>query len=246
MITRDPEGFLNGVAPSGARYLDLMGNMLVHVLDKEDEEVAGAEALKLLEVMFQNCSGAIDGLVPVSIGLVLKRLAQLEQQEHEVGDPNFKVLLYTTIGNILFYNPALALRTCEEQGVTDKFVGSLFEVVKKEDVVKRIYDRKQLALGLSSLLRLPVAEMPQKIASMVPELVVLNISLLHQINEQLCAKFERAEKKKEGGGADDDVSGALPTAFNDRISFIRNDEDDDEEALVRQIQGSSFLFLLFI
>ena len=243
MITRDPQGFLEGRAPSGARFLDLMGNMLVHILDKDEEEVAGGEALKLLEVMFQNCGGAIDGLVPVSTGLVLTRLAK------PIDDPNFRVLLYTTMGNILFYNPVLTLQNCEAKGVTKDFVGGLLEVIEKEDVVKRVYDRKQMSLGLSSLLRIPVSEMPQSIASLVPNLVMLNIKLLNQINEQISAKIERAEKKK---GGEEGVPGGevLGGVLSDPISFIRNDDgEEDLGSLVRQIQGftpfSLFLSPLF-
>jgi hypothetical protein len=234
MITRDPQGFLGGVTPGGTRYLDLMGNLLVHILDREDEEIPGSEALKLLEVMFQNCGGAIDGLVPVTLGLVLKRLMNSDSSK-------FRVLLYTTMGNLLFYNPVLLLQNCESKGVTQDFFGVLLKATEEEETVKRIYDRKQISLGLSSLLRIPVADLPQSIAPMIPHIVVLNITLLDRINDQICTKLKKAEAKKddeEGESSAGASLGAMGLGMTDYVSTIRNDDDDEEglEELARQIQ----------
>ena len=266
MITRDPETLVQA-QHNGVTFVEMIWVLLSHILAKTGYEVEGSECLKLLEVLLQNCRGTIDVLIPLILDIVLKRLGNAE-------DPKFKVLLYAVVGNLLFYNPLLTLQCCEQRNVTEDLLKGFLSAIESSQI-QRLYDRKQVSLGLSSLLQIPITQWPPVVQSMAHVLVGMNIMLLDKMNDQILEKLKKEEEKKSAAAAV--VAGGsgsgTPSSFAEASDFaaraynsaIRNDEfdeydddeengviDDDEEDdddaiqnLVQQIQGLCFVYCCF-
>ena len=151
MITRDPDTLLCAQY-QGELYLQWVWKFLSHILTKTQCEIEGTECLKIVEVILQNCAGKVDPFVPLIFQILLWRLPSAQ-------DPDFRVLIYTVFANLLYYNPWLALQCCEEKNATEEMINQLLTAVEMPQL-QRLYDQKQLTLGLSSLLKIPFARLP--------------------------------------------------------------------------------------
>ena len=228
LITRDPKTFFQ-LRFNDVSFLEHLWKLLYFALDREGDELVGAEALKLVEVIFQNLRGDVDILVPVTLDLILKRLSNAD-------DPKFRVLLFAVLGNVLFYNPHLALLQMEQRGVTQNLLGILLAEIENGKSITRLYDNKQVSLGLSSILQLPVSEVPPSLQPAIPKIVEVNILLLDRMNELILSKLQSDKSKKEAAGSSS-ASGSNPQASSSPFvpvhdivgQYVSGVRDDDYE-----------------
>ncbi len=70
--------------------------------------------------------------------------------------------------NAIYYNPVLALRTLESNGMTNKFFSSWFSNIEN---LTRVHDKKLSIAAISSLLTLSADEVPSSVQLGWPRLL---------------------------------------------------------------------------
>jgi hypothetical protein len=244
MMTRDPKTFFQ-LRFNDLSFMEHVWKLLFFTLDRDGDERLGSEALKLVEVIFQNFRGEVDVLVPITLDLLVKRLAHVD-------DPKFKVLLYAVLGNVLFYNPCLALHHLEQRGLTHHVIGTLVAEIEGGKTFLRIYDNKQVSLGLSSILQLPVSEVPPSLQPALPKIVEVNIVLLDRMNDLILSKLQSSKAKKDSSASSsalqsapsdssspfvpvEDIVGQYVSSVRDDDDFDGGDDDDDDDRVDDEI-----------
>jgi hypothetical protein len=223
MITRDPQNFSLATF-NGISYLELLWKMILFILDRENDEVEGAEAAKLLEVIFQNLRGQIDFLVGQTLSLLAKRLSSSENLK-------FKILLYAVLGNVLYYNAQLSLSHMQQCDLFEPLLGTLLFSIEQGTLIRRIYDNKQVSLGLSSILQIPYNQLPEGIKPLIPKIILLNVMTLNKINEKIVSKDPSKEKERADEKDFEGESLFVPHGENFITAIRQDDEDDENEAI---------------
>lgn len=217
MMTREPQLFLQAKF-NGISYLELVWKMILQTLEGE-EEGEGAEAVKLMEVIFQSFRGEVDFLVGPALDIIAKRLEGAK-------NPNFQVLLYASFGNVLFYNPQVATHHMDRQNLVSSLLGTLLVELEKGRLIKRAFDNKQVSLGLSSLLQVPAQQLPSSVQALFPKIIQMNMLALSRINEKIGG--EGGEKKAKGGTFEGESLFEAAVAEN-YTTTIREDDDDGDD-----------------
>ncbi|XP_076959357.1 importin beta-like SAD2 [Bidens hawaiensis] len=208
-ISRDTVHYLTCKEPD---YQQSLWNVLSNMMsDKNLEDNDIEPAPKLIEVVFQNCKGQVDRWVEPYIRLTVGRLRVAER-------PYLKCLLVQVIADALYYNPSLTLNILQKLGVTTEVFNLWFQMLqqtKKNGVranFKREHDKKVCCLGLTSLLTLPVDQLPGEALERVFK---ATLELLVAYKDQV------AEAAKEEPENDDDM--------DDGLEIDDDDEDDDDD-----------------
>jgi hypothetical protein len=129
------------------------------------------------------------------------------------------------VGTALCYSVPLTLAGLEADGTTAATFEAIAEATAKK-YFKRSLDCKLVLLGLSSLLRVPLASWPASLQNSLPALLSTMVAL--QERYELLNNFEsekRAEFAAEEGEEDDDEFGG-----KDEDDMGEDDEDGDDEA----------------
>jgi len=203
-ISFGTEKFLNGY------HLEIFRIFKTIVTEDRNSEANIGDALKLMEVVFQNCRGRIDSLVEPILEMVVHRFTKAKKTF-------LKVLLVEMIANSLWYNPILTLQILEKQGCTEYIFENWFQLLPKHH---RIHDKKISILALCMLFSLPVDSLPLVIRAGLNKVFEGIIKLTKEIESQ-----KEEQKKKEEEEEKEE---------NDEVN-----EDYDEELIEDQDQGNS-------
>ncbi|GMH26704.1 hypothetical protein Nepgr_028547 [Nepenthes gracilis] len=204
-ISRGTTHFLTCKDPDYQESLWIMISSVMANKNLPDGDIE--PALKLIEVVFQNCKGQVDHWVEPYLKITVERLHRTQKQY-------LKCLLIQVIANALYYNPTLALSILHKLGVATDIFGLWFQMlqqVKKSGVranFRRERDKKVCCLGLTSLLALPADQLPSEALGRVFR---TTLELLIQYKDQV----SEAAKDDESEDEDDNMD-----------SFETDDEDD--------------------
>ncbi|EFJ51590.1 hypothetical protein VOLCADRAFT_79706 [Volvox carteri f. nagariensis] len=200
-ISRDPERFLSSTTPD---YRASLFGMVQGALKGDFGERDVVPAVRLLEVVLQNCRGRVDPWVGPYLQLALGKLQTATNR-------TLKDALVLVVANALYYNAALALSVLVQMGVVGQFFTAWFAAIfanKKSGKPKhfrRMHDKKVCVLGLVSMLAVPDEALPGEITAGLAQAGIMR--LLLALKEQQ-AEMEEAAK----AGSDDE-----------------EDEEDDED-----------------
>jgi len=234
-ICKAPDVFLTGQAqlPEGnASYIDLIVSMVAKtVTNDRASESESRYALSLFMSILHNCHGRVDAYIPYINEITLGKLGQ--QVNAEI--PLTRISIYQVLGSALYYNPALELMELEKRGVTQQV---LARWLKDTETMDRWLPRKLTVLGLSAILALPTANIPQNVAPAIPQLIDTVVRLALALKEDAekgdtAAEGENGLDEDPDGGRDADVLGDLDKGF-DEHEDVTNEVD---EAYRKALQG---------
>lgn len=233
-ILKAPDIFLSGSAqlPEGnASYIDLIVSMVAKtVTNDRASESESRYALSLFMSILHNCHGRVDGYIPYINEITLGKLGQ--QVNAEV--PLTRISIYQVLGSALYYNPALELMELEKRGVTQQV---LARWLKDTEQMDRWLPRKLTVLGLSAILALPTANIPQNVAPAIPQLIDTVVRLALALKED----SDKGETGAEGdSGLDVDTDGVNADVVGDLDKGFDENEDvtnEVDEAYRKALQG---------
>lgn len=251
-IAKDPQHFLAGkgdvpdVGPMP--YIDMIFNMVSKAVQEErTSESEARKSLTLYMSVLHNCTGQVDNYIPIINEVVLKKLGQ--QVNAEI--PLTRHVIFQVLGSALYYNPQLELAELEKKGVTHQ----VFTQWEKDlPTMDKWLSKKMTVLGLSSILRIPAASLPQSIVPLLPSLITMIVKVAkdmkedaekgHQVDDAIEAE-DGVDEDWEGFDENEDVTNvhdeAYMTALNklsaagDMSQFLLGGEgwdddlDDDED-----------------
>jgi hypothetical protein len=216
-IQKSPDLFLAGKAtlPEGViPYIDLIVSMVAKtVTNDRASESECRYALSLFMSLLHNCQGKIDMYIPVINEIVLGKLGQQVNSEA----PTTRLSIFQVLGSALYYNPQLELVELEKRGVTQQVFQRW---IKDTEAMDRHLPRKMTVLGLSSILAIPAASLPQSVASVLPPIIDVAV----RITIALKADAEGGKANEEDENIDDDNEGD-----DDDVGDVDNGFDEDED-----------------
>eukprot|EP01125_Pyxidicula_operculata_P021827 TRINITY_DN8675_c0_g1_i1.p1 TRINITY_DN8675_c0_g1~~TRINITY_DN8675_c0_g1_i1.p1 ORF type:complete len:1052 (+),score=285.77 TRINITY_DN8675_c0_g1_i1:135-3158(+) len=189
-ITKCPDKFLNG--PFLAKLCLIYEKTLSN---PRSSEIDTGEACKLLEIVFINCRGRVDSIIPQAITLAVDRLKRAQQ-------PKLKVLLLEVIANALYYNPFVTFGFLESKGWTKDIFGLWFSLVNTE--FKRLHDMKITILALTTMFQVPLSQWPPSLLNELKNIVVSIMDLQFKYSKLKADKQAKGEESETSEGFDDD------------------------------------------
>lgn len=237
-ISKAPDVFLAGRAqlPEGVvPYIELVYTMVAKtVANERASEVECRYALSLFMCILHNCSGKVDQYIPFFNEVALGKLGQQVNTEA----PSTRISVYQVLGSALYYHPELELVELEKRGVTQQVLGTWISDAKKMD---RWLPRKISVLGLSSILKIPMATLPPSVTSAIPQIIdtVVRMALLLKedaekgetgandgIEEEAEADDVGDLDLDQGFAEDQDVTNEVDEAYRKALSGANNWADD--------------------
>lgn len=131
-----------------------------------DEKVGGMDRIcgcKLAESVMLSLRGHIDQHIPKFVVLAMNVISS-----NEVKVKSYRIHLMEMVINAIYYNPVLALRALESNGMTNKFFSSWFSNIEN---LTRVHDKKLSIAAISSLLTLRADEVPSSVQLGWPRLL---------------------------------------------------------------------------
>ncbi|KAJ6680393.1 IMPORTIN-7-LIKE PROTEIN-RELATED [Salix purpurea] len=183
-ISRGTTHFLACREPDYQQSLWKMISSIMADRNLEDSDIEPAP--KLIEVVFQNCKGQVDQWVEPYMRITVEQLRRTEKS-------HLKCLLMQVVADALYYNPALTLSILQKLGVATEIFNLWFQMlqqVKRSGVrtnFRREHDKKVCCLGLTSLLALPVDQLP---GEALERIFRATLDLLVQYKDQLAEAAE--------------------------------------------------------
>eukprot|EP01062_Namystynia_karyoxenos_P062192 TRINITY_DN55114_c0_g1_i1.p1 TRINITY_DN55114_c0_g1~~TRINITY_DN55114_c0_g1_i1.p1 ORF type:complete len:1034 (+),score=407.66 TRINITY_DN55114_c0_g1_i1:82-3183(+) len=237
-ISRDPATFCRGNPEQGISYVMIIFKVCKYCLEADVNDSEACVAPKLAESMLQHAKQyrpALDEALPSFLDITFARLGNPQTSTY------MKVLLCGTVFNALWYNAPLTLQYLEGKGATAQFFTGWRELLPK---VRRIMDRKMVALGLSALLellnggaQLPAFFDPQCISSMVGvtlKFVIENWQAMQELDEAADSDStsdgddERGFIDDEDEEGEDPPEGSMDAALAKLVKAAREaDEESD-------------------
>ena len=251
-IAKDPQSFLQGsaVLPEGKiSYVDLIFSIVAKtVTNDRSSESECRQALSLFLSVLHCCHGQVDVYVPMINDIVLGKLGQQVNAENAAT----RIAIYQVLGSALYYNSALELVELEKRGVTQQVFATWVADVDAH-MGSRFLPRKLTILGLSSVLKIPPANMPVSVSNSILSLIEKTVSMCIQLKEDaevtaheeavndadVDAAFETQEDdENDGFGEDEDVTNEMDEAYKkalngasgwneDMAKFLMGDFDED-------------------
>jgi hypothetical protein len=168
-------------------------------IDDQNRDVEAICACRLLIVMFQCApAGVADVAIQPTIALVMKRLG------HKIHKKRLEPRLLQVVSTVLYYNPPLTIAAFEALNFTSGFLTLLQRALPDCDFIN---DKKVVCLGLTGLLRIPMAELPDIYKSNLPSLWAVLVQTLkeqqHLIETRPDTSDEGEDEEEEGEGEED-------------------------------------------
>lgn len=195
-------------------------NFEINVADNDSDEVYEPDVIvssTLLSAFLLNAKistpTAIDTLLPSIVNLIVTRLRTSSKSN------SIKIKLLECLLACLYYNPYLTLQSIQSIGGSDATAyvfGLLFEQLKH---MTRDATQRLVVVGMSSLLLLPVSELPAIISSN------LNTIFVHMVREVTSIEETSAQQNQDDDGADDGGQDE-DDGFEDGNDDGNNDDED--------------------
>ncbi|ETV94333.1 hypothetical protein H310_11980 [Aphanomyces invadans] len=237
-------GIVSTTDGSRVSYLEMVFQMAAGIFkrgdDQDDDDDRSADligACKLLYSLLHNCiRHDINVCVPMIVQITCLKLSRSLKQK-------VVTALFGVIASALHYNPILTLTTMEGFHATEPLVKAWLSHLPH---LKKYLDQKMFVLGITAVLKLPLAELP---ASLQPHLHALLVGVVDKLrdiqtnehdddgsdNDERDDGLDEDEVEQlvdRGGYASDEDAEALQDA--ETAAFLREmtrragDDDDDE------------------
>ena len=145
-------------------YPDALVSMVEDIF--QDEKVGGMDRIcgcKLAETIMLNLRGQVDRHIPKFTTLAMHFISS-----SEVKVKSYRIHLLEMVINAIYYNPVIALRALEGNGLTNKFFSAWFSNIEN---FTRVHDKKLSIVAISALLTLRVDEVPSSVQQGWPRLL---------------------------------------------------------------------------
>lgn len=241
-VGRDMDTFLAGVATTAdgkaVRYVDMVLDMARQVIeDAHTQEVDLCAAARLMYSLLHNLFGKVDDLLFEMVRLTVTRLAQ-----PELGKAATRTLL-GVFGSLLHYNPSLTVQALEQLQATQ---GAFLLWVSKLELFETPLDRKLFVLGVMSLLKLPVDQVPAVMHPHMKQVILAAMKILttggpdddddNEEGEDDEGSGEQLEQLLDAGGygSDEDAEDVYDDSYLTILNQLReevelNGDEDDED-----------------
>jgi len=252
-IQKAPAQFLQGAAPNGMRFMDMIFRMVESTVgDDRANEAECRKALSLYMTVLHECPGQVDNYLPAINDISLPKLGR------QAANPNplTRIAIFSVLGSALYYNPQLELEELEKRGVTTQV---LQQWMKDMEHMDRWIPRKMTVMGLSAILQLPTSSMPASVIGVLPQLLSSVIMVCNAMQEDANQETEDGhvdpnvghaaaqqdeweDEDDEGFDENEDVRNEADAAYvealnklsatgdmGDMASFLENDWDDYDE-----------------
>jgi importin-7 len=185
---------------------------------------SAAAAPKLASVILQHCRGRVDSSVPKLLKMAADSL-MMEGIDRGVADA-----VLVMVADVLYYNPILAVSCMSSLGKSGLILGALSKTLsKRRKTGKMVHfrscrEKKIVALGLTSLLMVPTAQLPVELThspQALGQVVAATVHLLEALMKQ--EKEAAADEEASGINGDDDD--------DDDFDFVSDDDEDEEDDL---------------
>lgn len=236
-VGRDVDGFLTGVATDPAtgrsvRYLELVFAMAKGVLENDKaQDVDVCAACRLLYSLLHNLFGQVDECVPALALLTCKRLA-----EQPLVDATARSL-FGVLGSLFHYNPVLTLAAIESLGATAGVFKLWLGDLKRYNTP---LDRKLFVLGVMSMLKVPLAQVPAPLHPHMKQLVLAAMTVLKDAVQHpapgvyVDGDDEGDDDDGEGGG--ENLAALLENGGYDSNEDAEDVVDDQYYAILKQLR----------
>lgn len=228
-ITKDPDHFLSAAVdtPEGrVRYIDMIFSIVSKTVNEDrSSESEQRKALSLYMSVLHNCTGKVDGFLPVINDMVLAKLGQQVNAEN----PSTRHSIFQVLGSCFYYNPQMQLAELEKRGCTQQ----VFQQWMKEiDAMDGWLSQKMTVLGLLSVLRLPAASLPQHVGTMIPEIISSAVKLAAKMKDdaEKGQKDDDAAIEPEAGEDNDDE-------WFDENEDVTNPNDEAYMSAINKLTG---------
>jgi hypothetical protein len=229
-VGRDIDGFLSGVAtdPAGnqIRYLELVFNMAKGVFENDKvQEIDLCAACRLLYSLLHNLFGRIDECIPAIVLMTCKKLSE------PLVDSTARNL-FGVLGSLFHYNPVITLTTMESLGATAGVLKIWLGDLTRYD---NYLDRKLFILGVMSILKVPVAQIPAPLHPHMKQLVLAAMTVLKEAiqNPQPGIHIEGEESDDEGAEQFEEL---LENGGYDSNEDAEDVVDDQYYAILKQLR----------
>lgn len=210
-LSRDPETFL---AP-GAPYLDTLCSFATkYFVDPKYPELDLLPLTRLFEALLLEHMGAVDHILEPLIRLTVGRIAM-------GGSVPIRTALIELILNCFYYNAELTTNILESNGWTEDVLKLTFNLIV-EDAFERVCDKKTASLGISALLRLPMAQQSPYVQEKFLQIVATWMQVTQGAEMQRIA-LEDAMREED----DEDDIGSVE--FSDEDQALDGDDGDDKD-----------------
>lgn len=163
-------------------YIDAIVIMVEDIFT--DEKVGGMDRIcgcRLAESVMLNLRGNVDQHIPKFVTLAMNVISS-----NEVKVKSYRVHLMEMVINAIYYNPVLALRTLESNGLTNKFFSSWFSNIEN---LTRVHDKKLSIAAIGALLTLQADEVPSSVQLGWPRLLQGVVRLFQTLPAALKSKL---------------------------------------------------------
>ena len=217
-VSRETQAFLN-MRFSGTTYVELLFRMANKVIErKQSGDTDRAVASKIFEILFLNCRGQVDGMLAPAMNTICGALSKMKNETSQSD-------VYRVIACMLYYNPAKCLQVMESKCATQQLFQQLFRFLKDEkNCFTTLVDKKTISLGLSSVIALPLNQLPSSVRNAYGTFVGENVKVLSRIHAQRQAKAKKEEEEDE----DED---------EDEVEVDSRQYDENEDAVTEEDQA---------
>ncbi|XP_057436510.1 importin beta-like SAD2 isoform X2 [Lotus japonicus] len=180
-------------------YQQSLGNVILSVMsDKNMEDNNIVTALKLIEVVLQNCRGQVDHWVSPFISITVERLRQTDKSYLECH-------FIQMIADALYYNATLTISILKKLGVVSEIFHLWFDLLSQVQKngsranFRKKHERKVCCLGLTSLLTVP-ADQLQELA--LGDMLCATLDALHVYKDQINGTLRDKKYYEDEDGGD--------------------------------------------
>lgn len=233
-VGRDVNGFLAGVATDDSgkqvRYLELVFNMAKSVFDNDKtQEVDLCAACRLLYSLLHNCFGKIDECIPAIVHMTCAKLAE------PLVDATARNLL-GVLGSLFHYNPLITITTIEGLGATENVFKLWVSDLTRYD---NYLDRKLFVLGVMSLLKLPVEQIPVGIQAHMKSLIQAAMSVLAESIRNPAPGIHNDEEDEDDLESGEQFEELLENGGYDSDEDAEDVVDDQYYAILKQLRDEA-------
>lgn len=229
----------------GQGYVDLVFGMLRKILNYEGADSTDIACIcRLLYAILHNCFGQVDQYVPSMVGIVLEIMAR--PNIDEATESNFM----NVVASLFHYNPVLTLKALEMTGATEmvfqKWIGHSDQELSER--LQTNFDKKLFALGLTALIRVPVAQLPAFLQKNVSTLLRQIAEILRlYVKQQQENKQQQLDNEASGDANEYDDDAYLPEGGYDSHEDCEDEDAQSYASVLRDLRreaemGSDLLY----
>lgn len=222
-IDRGTEVFLSTQTTPNNNLVEMTEFTIAKALLTEGVDAdSAAAAPKLASVILQHCRGRVDSSVLKLLKIATDSLMMERMMDRGVADA-----VLVMVADVLYYNPILAVSCMSSLGKSGLILGALSKTVsKRRKTGKMVHfrscrEKKIVALGLTSLLMVPPAQLPAELTHSPQALGQVIAATVHLLGALM--------KQQQEAAADEEASGINGDDDDDDDFDLASDDDDDVE-----------------